>query len=181
MKPGFALSKEDRMEFTSRGYCPTYGELTKKGVHKMLKNIDVCNKMFVDLGSGTGNVVKYIWSVNGAWKRAVGVELSRERHEIALSCQKHMSNNNRSRTLFVHGDLFTYDLHNADIIYISNLCFSEDNNKKLGRKIEIECQPDTIIFTSKLIYLTVDHTLTSERVDQTWGKDSVLLKYTILD
>ena len=180
MKPGFAISKDDRMEFTSKGYCPTYGELTKKGVHKMLKNINVCNKVFVDMGSGTGNVVKYIWTVNGAWKRAVGIELSRERHEIALSCQKQMAINNRSRTLFVHGDLFSYNLQDADIIYISNLCFSENINRKIGKKVDVECRPGTIIFSSKLIYISMDHTLTSERVDQTWGKNSVLLKYTIV-
>lgn len=181
MKPGFAISKEDRIEFTSRGYCPTYGELTKKGVHKILGTIEGQGKVFVDMGSGTGNVILHAWSVHSKWVQTVGIELSKERHEIALKTKKRLNSTQRGRTDFIHGDMLSYSTIHADIIYISNLCFDEKVNRKIGKKLDKEVKPGTIIFVSKPIYITRNHVKTNHSVTQTWGENSILTQYTILD
>ena len=176
---GYDISKTETRLFSTSGYSSVYGELTKRGVHKMLKMVNGNNKIFVDLGSGTGNVILHARTVHTKWKKTIGIELSHERHDIAKRAQKRMKGSPRERTTFIQGDMMQYSMSEVDIIYISNLCFDEKINRQLGKKLDKEVKDSAIIFASKPIYLTVEHVMKVHKVEQTWGDDSILLQYIV--
>ena len=45
---GYDISKTETRLFSTSGYSSVYGELTKRGVHKMLKMVNGNNKIFVE-------------------------------------------------------------------------------------------------------------------------------------
>ena len=61
------VTDEDKKKFEEKGYAITYGELTLKGLKKIMKVVvdsgkkdkvdNIKDKVFVDLGSGNGNIV----------------------------------------------------------------------------------------------------------------------------
>lgn len=147
----------------------TYGELTEKGLVNLLNEVNTKGKIFYDLGSGKGNVLKYAAKNFDSLKQIVGIEIIKERHEQALL------NTKPYPKISLYNDSFfsnKYNYNDADIIYISNLCFSKEMNKKLNKKISEEVKPGSIIFSSKQLELTRDTTHKSITTEQTWSPDS---------
>jgi len=85
--------------------------------------------------------------------------------------------NIKDKIELIYGDLFQHNISNADIIYISNLCFSYDVNRQFGKLIIEQVAPGTIIFCSKQLY--IEQIYTTLTADQVWSKNSNILKYII--
>jgi len=118
----------------------TYGELTEDGFTTIIKNID--NRgTFYDIGCGEGKVI--LWAHKNGFKRVKGVEYVKERYDKCLELLKGVHN-----AEIIHGDMFNLKLSDANVIYMSNLCFGDDTNKRLAKKIYDECNDDVIIFCS---------------------------------
>lgn len=119
-------------------YSPNYGELTSQGLKSMLENINTNNKIFYDLGSGNGCLaLRTLISYN--FSKVIGIELSKQRHNYAINLKNQLSCIKfKNNIYFLNGDLFTFNISNADVIYISNLCFSNKINRQLGLKIQKE-------------------------------------------
>jgi SAM-dependent methyltransferase len=109
--------------------------------------------VFYDLGSGVGRLVTQIYMENYRVKRAVGVELSLERHTIAIEALTEILESfNDYGTLsryqninddyecfvgsmvsaipsaieFVHGDALEVDFTDATHLFMSSLCFPQE-------------------------------------------------------
>jgi len=81
-----AVSKRDEAELARAGgaEASTYGEATRLGFRRVCKRLGLsADDTFVDCGSGTGRLVIQAANEFGV-RRAIGVELSRQRHSMAL-------------------------------------------------------------------------------------------------
>jgi len=126
----------------------TYGEVTTMGVRQLAHALffslpttdddDVpTTTVFYDLGSGVGRLVTQMY-LDGVVQKAVGVELSKERHLIATDDWSKLTSSladaggdnelfdvDPRAVLHIHGDATAVDLSDATHIFISSLCFPE--------------------------------------------------------
>jgi len=158
----------------NKKYNTTYGELTSEGLDSLFQNINIDDKTFYDLGSGKGSVIINAINNYPGLKKGVGIEYVEDRHNIAVKKSMLLDNNKKNKIEFIHGD-FTSDsinLSDADLIYISNLCLSEETNKEIANKINREVKNGTVIFSSKQIPLKNVKDCKTTNVNQTWKKGS---------
>ncbi len=171
------------------GYALTYGEGTEAAIHKMskmyskylpLQKVPVQNRTFYDLGCGLGKVVVGMALLHPQI-RSIGIEIVDERANqagIALSrLSKHVQNRCGIMTGSVFDNQFFYG--NACWIYVSNLCFTNEHNIELVKKLNevpvgcvIQCSkslpnPDS----SGLVFKEI------HRVPMTWTDESQLHVY----
>lgn len=158
--------------YIGKKYNTTYGELTNEGLTTLFKNVNTENKTFYDLGSGKGNVIMNAIKNYPNLKKAIGIEYVKERHNEAI--EKSATIENKEKIEFIQGDFTGADisLHDADLIYISNLCLSEETNKEIADKINREVKSGGIIFSSKQIPLKNVAYRSTTNVNQTWKNDS---------
>jgi SAM-dependent methyltransferase len=170
------IDKETADKFKENDYPDTYGELTAEGFDEILKNIDLqpSQSKFIDLGSGLGKV-PLMAVVNHNFKYAKGVEYARERHEQALKVLDKYSNY-KNRVDLEHGDLFNEDIGDYDLIFVSNLCFNEEPNKKLGVKLK-DAKKNSYIVVSKPIEAEHLELLNNIQVKTTWTNKSNVYLY----
>jgi|TARA_B110000305_G_C19195076_1_gene518432 SAM-dependent methyltransferase len=173
-------TQEDKDLFNENGYAITYGELTLDGLKDIMKKVDdKKDKVFVDLGSGNGNIVINAIKEYPQLYMSIGVELSKSRHDVAMDNYMKENVNIREKVKFLNQDILDdgFDYSDFDIIYISNLCFPDDVNIKLSKKIKKECNPSTHIFCSKQLH-DIDK-IESFPVCQTWTNNSIINYYKI--
>ena len=112
----------------------TYGEVTNLGVRQLAYAMGVTTEteaqsiVFYDLGSGVGRLVFQMKMDNQASiQRAVGVELSKERHDIAVSAHSRIKRTFPSMDIsgidYINEDALSQDISDASHIFISSLCF----------------------------------------------------------
>lgn len=167
--------------FIKNGYAKTYGELTKKGLKQLLRNTQTKNKTFIDLGSGKGSVIINVANNYPQIKEIIGIELDPERHQIAKERVKNeVSKKNQKKIKLINGDILK-DLNysNCDLVYISNLCFSQEINDKISQKLNNELPSNSKVFTSKELSNINFSQKKNFTVNQSWTSDSSIRKYTI--
>ena len=147
----------------------TYGELTKEGLKTLFTKIDTFGKTFYDLGSGKGSVIINAVNDYPDLKKVVGIEYVKARHDEALNRTKGIS-----KVELYQGDFTSnnFNLGDADLIYISNLCLSDETNKKIAEKINREVKGGTRVFSSRSIPLKNIADSYNINVKQTWKNDS---------
>lgn len=114
----------------------TYGEVTNLGARQLAHEMQIASPstetnsvVFYDLGSGVGRLAVQIALDNGnAMKKSVGVELSKGRHDTAMTALSRIKQQSDvpidlSGIEFVHADALKYDFTDATHIFISSLCF----------------------------------------------------------
>ena len=113
----------------------------------------------------------------GNAKKAVGVELAKERHDKAVYMKSKLSQEYQDKLTFINGDLLKdIDLNEFNVIFISNLCFSSEVNDKVVEKLK-ELKKGTYIFCSKEIKAPHLKYLGSIKVVMTWTQNSDLKIY----
>jgi predicted RNA methylase len=177
----YSISDKDEAKFKKDGYASTYGFLSNKGVQQIIykaienyKNKSIKNKIFIDLGSGDGSVVMYAAIFD--FKKVIGVELSTDRHNVAIKKKK--KSKNKDKIILHNGDLLKYDISNVDIIYISSLCFSDEILKKIANKIAKEVKKGTLIFSSKELINKKLKKIDQFPVEQSWDLTSDIVMYS---
>ena len=55
------------------------------------------------------------------------------------------------------GSMLDYDLHDADIVYISSLCFPKEFLARLARYLDKQLQQGTIVMSSKEVRNCLQH------------------------
>lgn len=187
------VTDEDKKKFEEKGYAITYGELTLEGLKEIMKNVDSTekdrdkvfkDKVFVDLGSGNGNIVINAIKEHPNLYKSIGIEFSKSRHETAENNLKKEKATIKKKVKFLNNDILDdgFDYSDFDIIYISNLCFSDEINGKLSEKINKECNPGTHIFCSRpLLGLGLSNIPNPVifQVPQTWTSQSNINYYAI--
>lgn len=169
--------------FNNSDSNPTYGELEKSGFNQLIKMFPKRNcESFCDLGSGIGVVVKYVAEYSNIFTTIHGVELSEERYNVSIKLIDSIKNKQRKQqiTLF-HDNIMNIDISKYDVLYISNLCFNHKFNERLASKLNRECKYNCTIFASQDILLKRNHIKTQFPVNQSWGKNTQMFRYEIID
>jgi SAM-dependent methyltransferase len=177
------VTDEDKKKFEEKGYAITYGELTLEGLKIIMNKVgSKKGKVFVDLGSGNGNIVINAIKTNSKLYKSIGIEFSKSRHETGENNLKKEKASIRKKVKFLNNDILDdgFNYVDFDIIYISNLCFSDEINAKLSEKINKECKPGTHIFCSRpLLRLSNIRNPVIFQVPQTWTSQSNINHYAI--
>lgn len=160
--------------YTSHGL--TYGEMTETGVKQMLEGLDTNDKIFYDLGSGFGRVVINALR-NHNFAKTIGVEIVPDRNGCALQARNKLPDSEKNRIEFVEGDILQRDISDADIIWISNLCFEKDLMDKTTNKLAAETKPDTVIFCSQAFNHPSLQDAGKKSVEMTWSAKSDIYQY----
>lgn len=154
-----------------------YFELTYYEVDLLFENLDTKNKIFYDLRSGSGNTL-FRSAINYQFKKCIGIELS---FNLYLHSKKLLSTINcenlKNKIDFRYGDIIIENIDDADIIYISNVFFTNDINKKIGEKIKNNLKSNCIVFCFKEIYLNVP--FQKINITSKYGKKIYILKYNL--
>lgn len=113
-----------------------YGEILPDSILSLLRSAGARPGMrFYDLGSGTGKFVAIAKQVLGL--EATGIELSSDRHQLGCKALAALDRPEGSgpggSAKLVHGSFFDYDFSDADIVFIDNVEYTEDMNKRLAR------------------------------------------------
>ena len=116
----------------------TYGEVTGVGARQLAEEMGISSAkarggegriIFYDLGSGVARlVVQMVLDNPVAIHKCVGVELSKERHDVASSALSRIRSSEYksdllSKVELSNADALEYDFSDATHIYISSLCF----------------------------------------------------------
>ena len=180
----FRISKEEDLLFHEKGYCHTYGFLTKSGIQHLISTIypPFNTGIFYDLGCGNGELIINLVQYCKTFSHYIGIEYSKERiddFQRLLKQKKHI--NSKKSIKAIHGDLFDYNYSDASVIYISNLCFPEHVNRNIGKMLDSQIVSSCIIFSSKDIYLNIEHKKKIVHVNQSWssGEKTELIQYII--
>ena len=139
----------ERFKDVSTGWV--YGEITEQGIEEMLSPIPNHKGKFVDLGSGRGNICAYVY-LNYGYEECVGIELSEQRWSISEEIKKlAIKEHELSGVSFLHQDLFTYDLSDADVVFSNNIAFGNGGNAKLHEKFNAELKSGAFVVLTRLI------------------------------
>ena len=164
-------------------YATTYGEITLKGIERLIEiyqkedtDSPKLQKVFYDLGSGIGKFVTMVAELMPNIK-SKGIELVKERHDKAMKVYHVLKKSVQSRIEFICGSMFDYSIKDASWVFISNLCFSDQLNKQLAKKIEQEVKKDTLIACSvELPFHSAFHRK-EYHIPMTWERSSSIYVY----
>mmetsp|Transcript_21378 Transcript_21378/g.29948 ORF Transcript_21378/g.29948 Transcript_21378/m.29948 type:complete len:225 (-) Transcript_21378:229-903(-) len=148
------IGEGDRALFRTHQSQSTYGFLAFEGMDDMLVGEETKEKVFYDLGSGVGKPPIAAIMLFPELQKVVGIELSKERHIYAIKASKELlDKKRRNKVQLIHGSMLDVDISDADLVYISSLCFSRDFLKRLGRHLDSCLREGATVMTSKEIPL----------------------------
>ena len=179
-----ALSGSDEKSFDSTGNSSTYGYLTKDGMNMFLTKMTSQPTVFYDLGSGLGMPVVFASMLIPSLKKSIGIEFSFARHtaaNYALSKLRKAFPSRFQNIQLHHGDVTSnnYNYRDADMIWVSNLCFKPRLNDVLTNKLNKELKAGTHVFMSQAMP-NLNHSSHEEfQVQQSWNKTSTVHHYVI--
>ena len=173
-------------------YKTTYGEVSGAGIKTLsekfsqygsLEKFPAGQKTFFDLGSGIGRVVLGI-AILHPEIQARGIEIVPDRVRFSQQALGRLHTKQiLDRIQNGHGNILDplLNLRSACWIFISNLCFDGPTQEKLAEKLEAECQPGTVIISSReMPFAQTSHFVIQEKncqVHMTWSNTSTCLIY----
>ena len=146
-------SAREKADFLKVGSSWIYGEILEEGIDIMVECLPEHGKgLFIDLGSGRGNVCAYL-HVRHGFESCVGVELSETRWLLSNEIKKQASvEHDLSGVSFFNQDLYAYDISTADVLFANSLAFDSVATGRLQRKIHDEVKSGCVYVTTKRIY-----------------------------
>lgn len=124
----------------------TYGEVLPAGAKVLFAHPKFHlgpDDVFYDLGSGLSRMVAEAGVVGGA-RRAVGVELSDFRHDLACAGLRNVAGamttgfpdiKGRRQLEARHDDILKTDVSDATAVFVNNQCFRNELNAAIGQKL----------------------------------------------
>ena len=156
-----------------------YGELSFDAARGLLERAKPRRgEVFVDLGSGLGKMVFAAASL-GVLGRSYGIEILPELHERATQALDSLAVlqtsredgetqnvlQHLSRCSLVCGDMFTFDLRSADLVFSFATCFASEVMTALELKLASEMKPGArLILVSKQLSV-------AKHLFEPWGPD----------
>ena len=174
---GYIISNEDKNTILANGSSPTYGTILLEGVDKLISELDSYDGVLYDLGSGVGQMVLYS-SLQYPFKRCIGVELSKDRHKIAMEVKKELGASVENAE-FYNDNILNIPVTDATAIYVSSLCFSDSFLAEVANKLNEELQPGTKVFSSRLISGLNANLDKEDSVQMSWEANSSIKHYTM--
>lgn len=174
---GYVVASEEQELIRGTGGCATYGELHLDGLARIFGRVRPKGRSFLDLGSGVGTAVMAA-AIGFPLARATGVELSKTRMASAhraLYQLRTQSEQMWSQVSFVEGDMLSVNLQPHDVIFVSNLCFSDEFNERITEKLDREVVRRTHVFSSAPFSGSRSQALPAlEHVVMSWSDKSTL-------
>lgn len=133
-----------------------YGEADITDIYKIINtiienNYDIENEnnlTFIDIGSGTGKLVLYLYEHSQL--NTVGIEIIKHRYSKSLELLEQIMKNEKMNKInypeFILDDFKNIYFGNYDILYCCNLIFSDEDNNILYNKLLNECKGHVILF-----------------------------------
>lgn len=151
------IKVEHPENYSNKGYAIVYGEMDYDAIDIFNKKFNNNFHYFFDFGSGRGKLPLFMaFYVN----YSIGIELVTERHNDAVKLKNDLAVKYKSitdKTTFINDDMFNYlnsvnktNFDTPALIWISNLCFSNDITTKLFNELIIRMPSDSIIGCSKI-------------------------------
>lgn len=182
------LYKKDKMSKTIKqskkykkvlGDASVYGEIRFMSLIKLLDLAEPKpHEVLIDLGCGTGKTLLTA-GLCFPLKEVIGIEYIKEIYISAKEKLKALKELLKAQEPFkvspvklVHGDLFDYKLHKADIIFINATCFGDEMMKRLFKKFEHLKSGARVIITSHQIPSDSFKEIHSGRYPMSWGLNS---------
>lgn len=126
------IYKNINLTIIKKGKKYTYGEILYEGVNKIFDHLNLKDKKFLDIGSGIGKIVIQL-SLKYPLLLSHGIELCKERYLISNIVKNKIKNKDiKNKIEFYNKNIFEYHSLDYDIIFFSNLCFSEFENEIIG-------------------------------------------------
>ena len=151
MPDPFDISSEDRKAVTENENCEgTYGEVVFEHFAALLNQIGVKEgQVFWDLGCGAGKPLAIASLMHPELKACKGVEYYPGLAQLARQGAEALKG--KGAPIEIHeGDMFCIDWQSdADIVYMSNLCFTPEMNERLAGQCST-LRPGTIVIALKL-------------------------------
>lgn len=177
---GFKIPKNDEQIVRKSKGSPVYGEINHQSMNKLLSSLKVGPKdVLFDLGSGVGKVVLYA-ALFTKIKKAVGIELSKTRHQealLALDNAKLWANDIRSRCQLVNANLMDVDLSSATIIYTCSTAFSLSFMKDIVKRLALLKQPFRLVSLQDLPDDKHFHLVDKLNLDMSWIRNTPVYIY----
>lgn len=174
------VNDETNKIFMESGNKSTYGEMTREGMKKMLEGTNNQGLVYYDLGSGLGKTVIYAVKDHG-FAKGIGIELAKERYDNSVKVVKKLPNDIKDK-IQLHNNSFlsnTFNFNNADVIFISSLCFPDSIMKDIATKLEKEARPGVRIYTSKPLISSKIMLKDKLKIKMTWDSNSTLHSYVV--
>ena len=108
-----------------------YGEILPSSVNRIFGHINLENKKILDIGSGLGKIVIQI-ALEYPIKEVYGIEISKKRYIVSENIKRKLDSNIQEKICFINKDINKVDDLDYDVIFFSNLCFSEKQNNKIS-------------------------------------------------
>ena len=178
----YSLPSSDINKFSKYNYPIVFGTLELEGLKKIIDQINIFkgtkwirNKIFLDLGSGDGRV--NIWSLLFNFKKSIGIEYSKKRHNNAIVNKKKLDIDDQKKIQFINKYLFNYNMKNVDVIYISSYAFTKEMKTNLIDKFNKELKKHSLIFTTRKFIDDNLKLISKFYVNQSWDKKSEIHFY----
>jgi tRNA G46 methylase TrmB len=119
-----------------------YGEVCCKNLSEILLELELNDRLFLDIGSGCGKIVLYLAiKLN---MNSEGIEIDKNRFDKSIEFLNKL--NLLDNVTFYNESFKKVYLGNYDVIYCCNLVFSDEDNKILYKKIIKEFKGISILF-----------------------------------
>lgn len=178
------FSEQEGEGFTKTQMEP-YGEIHPVGLFRVLRALKVKpGDHFVDLGSGTGKLAVLAWRLYNM--HSTGIELVEGRHQAGCAALERLD---RFRNLLrkhsggeeglqpeaggvrlVYGSFFDFNINNNNVVFVDNLVWRDDKNKKVLGFLEGLPKGTKIASGIKLENEDMFHEIKSVNVPVSWGE-----------
>lgn len=184
---GYNVAQEDVAVVREAGGDPTYGEITFPSKQKLFFEYVPLTKndVFYDLGSGAGKLVMWVYLATPV-KKAVGIELSKIRCELAqrakkltqeeiIPCCSDIKNivdciKEPNRIIeFRNEDITKADIHDATVIFICATCFPEELMAKLTKRFAQLKDGLRVVTLKKLANDPSLHLIATYKMKMSWS------------
>jgi len=176
---GGSISQEERNDKELHGPEYTYGEIEVIYFIDLLKTVYTKKGgVFWDLGSGAGKALIAAALGYNSFDEICGVEQLEGLYTLSIeTINKYCTKTNTDRSLFnvIKGDMRTIDWSNADVIYVSSICFPDDFIKELAEKGK-SLKKGTIILSLKVWHPKSEYKIINNiQLKMTWGKTGLYI------
>lgn len=150
---GFSISGAEREFIETSGGNATYGEILPQSLAQLIQKLELTkNDILFDLGSGAGKVCIQVALASPA--KAVGIELSKTRHQLAQKIKQKLIDNkiltDTDKLQFIEGNITDYYLGSGTVFFMCSTCFSDELMKKLTNQLRNIPHPIKIISLREL-------------------------------
>ncbi len=147
----------------------TQGEILAPSIEKLFKKVPLsAQDIFVDLGSGRGQITKQVF-LQTEVKEAWGIECLELLHLEAI---KELPVSEGRRLNFILGDFLNYSLMGATVALINSACFGPKLLNPLGERLNQTTSIKTVCTLRPILTLTRLQFIKTIRVECSW--DSAL-------